>query len=104
LDATAGRIDGIRGNVRFLLQSEGENDVQIELVPFGIDGFDLEDEVPRAAKRFSCEGGGLTDSGRAVWLTPLYVDIGPVGIVFPLCEVLSDHLDGGADDGIGTHD
>lgn len=37
----------------FLLQSEWEKNMQTELVPFGIDFFDLEDEVPGAAQGFS---------------------------------------------------
>lgn len=53
LDATGGRIEGIAGNMWFLLQSEWEKNMQTELVPFGIDFFDLEDEVPGAAQGFS---------------------------------------------------
>jgi hypothetical protein len=102
LDATAGRIDRITGNVGFLLQSEGENYVQTEPVPFGIDFFDLEEEVPGAAKGFSYEGDGLTYGDRAFWLRTFYLDVGPLGIAFPLCEVRPDHLDGGGDDGDGT--
>jgi hypothetical protein len=102
LDATAGRIDGIAGNVWFLLQSEWEKYVQTELVPFGIDLFDLEDEVPGAAKGFSSEGDGLAYRGRAFWLKTFYLDIGPLSIAFPLYEVLPDHLNWGGDDRSGT--
>ena len=50
--------------------------MQAELVSFGIDLFDLEDEVPGAAKGFSCEGDGLAYGGWTCWLTPFYLDIG----------------------------
>jgi hypothetical protein len=49
LDAAGGRIDGIASNVRLLLQSEWENNMQVELVSFGIHRFDLEGEVQGAA-------------------------------------------------------
>ena len=49
LDATGGRVDGIAGDVWFHLQSQWEKSMQAELVSFGIDLFDLEDEVPGAA-------------------------------------------------------
>ncbi len=49
LDAAGGRVDGIAGDVRFLLQSEWENNMQAELVSFGIDLFDLEGEAPITA-------------------------------------------------------
>jgi len=45
VDAAGGRVDGRAGNVRFLLQSQGEENVQADLVAFGIDLFDLEDEA-----------------------------------------------------------
>jgi hypothetical protein len=102
LDATGGRINGIAGNVWFLLQSEREKNMQTEPVPFGIDLFDLEDEAPGAAKGFPSEGDGLAYQGRAFWLNTFYLDIGPLGIAFPLDEVLPDHLDRGGDDGGGT--
>jgi hypothetical protein len=77
--------------------------VQVKLVPFRIDVFDLEDEVPRTAKGFSREVDGLAGSRRAFWLNTFYVDIGPVGIALPVGEVLPDHLDRGRDDGGRTH-
>src|SRR5579863_9625186 len=49
LDPATGRIDGRAGNVCLLLQSEREKSMQAELVSFGIDLFDLEDEAQRAA-------------------------------------------------------
>ena len=63
LDATGGRIDGIARNVWFHLQAQWENSIQAELISFGIDRFDLEDEVQGAAKGFSAEGDGLADGG-----------------------------------------
>jgi hypothetical protein len=63
LDATGGRVDGSAGDVRFLLQSQWEKNVQAELVSFGTDLFDLEDEVQGAAKGFSCEVDGLAYGG-----------------------------------------
>jgi hypothetical protein len=78
--------------------------MQAELVSFGIDLFDLEDEVPGAAKGFSCEVDGLAYGGWTFWLTAFYLDIGrePLGIAFPLYEVLPDHLDRCRDDCGGT--
>jgi hypothetical protein len=102
LDAAGGRIDGIAGDVCFLLQSQWKKSMQAELVSFGIDLFDLEDEVQGAAKRFSYEFDGLAYGGWTFWLTPFYLDIGPLGIVFPLYEVLPDHLDRRRDDCGGT--
>src|SRR6266704_241791 len=63
LDATGGRIAGIAGNVRLLLQSTWKKSMHAELVSFGIDLFDLEDEVPGAAKGFSREVDGLAYGG-----------------------------------------
>ena len=50
--------------------------MQAELVSFGIDLFDLEDEVQGTAKGFSPEGDGLAYGGWTFWLTPFYLDIG----------------------------
>jgi hypothetical protein len=69
--------------------------IDVRLVPFRIEVFDLKDEVLGAAKGFASEGGGLADRGRACWLNMVYLDIGPIGIVFPLGEVLPHHLDRG---------
>ncbi|HXZ03201.1 MAG TPA: hypothetical protein VEH81_00130 [Ktedonobacteraceae bacterium] len=77
--------------------------MQAELVPFGIDLFDLEGEVQGAAKGFSPEGDGLAYGGWTFWLNPFYLDIGPLGIAFPLYEVLPDHIDRGCDGGGGTN-
>ena len=63
LDAAGGRIDRIAGNVWLLLQSQWKKSMQAELVSFGIDLFDLEDEVQGAAKGFSREGDGLACGG-----------------------------------------
>jgi hypothetical protein len=49
LDAAGGRVDGVASNVWFLLQSKWKKNMQSELVSFGIDLFDFEDEVPCAA-------------------------------------------------------
>jgi Tn3 transposase DDE domain len=76
LDATGGRVDVIAGDVWFHLQAQWEKSLQAELVSFGIDLFDLEDEVQGAAKGFSPEGDGLADGGWTLWLTPFYLDIG----------------------------
>ena len=67
--------------------------MQAELVSFGIDLFDLEDEVQGAAKGFSSEVDGLAYGGWTFWLNTFYLDIGPLGIAFPLYEVPPDHLD-----------
>ena len=58
------------------LQAQWEKSMQAELVSFGIDLFDLEDEVQGAAKGFSCEGDGLAYGGWTFWLTPFYLNIG----------------------------
>src|SRR5262249_11050912 len=50
LDAAGGRVDGSAGDMWFLLQSQWKKNMQAELVSFGIDLFDLEDEVPGAAQ------------------------------------------------------
>ncbi len=76
LDATGGRVDGIAGGVHFPLQSQWHENMQAELVSFGIDLFDLEDEVQGAAKGFSSEVDGLAHGGWTFWLTPFYLDIG----------------------------
>jgi hypothetical protein len=103
LDAAGGRIDGIAGNVCLLLQSQWKENVQVELVSFGIDRFNLEDEVQGAAKGFSSEGDGLAYGGWTFWLTTFYLDIGPLEIAFPLDEIPPDHLDRSCDDGGGTN-
>jgi hypothetical protein len=102
LDATGGRVDGSAGDVCFLLQSHWEKNMQVELVSFGIDRFDLEDEVQGAAKGFSSEGDGLAYGGWTFWLKTFYLDIGPLGIPFPSYEVPPDHLDRRRDDCDGT--
>lgn len=68
----------------FLLQAERERHLQPEVVRFGLDVFNLEEEAPGAAKGFSREGDGLADRGRAFWLNTFYPDIGPVGIAVPV--------------------
>ncbi len=103
LYAAGGCIDGSAGDVWFLLQSQREKSMQAELVSFGIDLFDLEDEVQGAAEDFSSEVDGLACGGWTFWLNPLYLGIGPLGIAFPLYEVLPDHLNRGCDDGGGTN-
>ena len=45
LDAAGGRVDGRAGDVCLLLQSQWEKNMQVELVPFGLDRFDLEGEA-----------------------------------------------------------
>ncbi len=45
LDAAAGRVDGRADDAGFLLQSQREKNMQIDLMPVGIDRFDLEDEA-----------------------------------------------------------
>ena len=74
LDATGARVDRIASNVWFHLQAQWEKSIQAELVSFGIDLFDLEDEVQGAAKGFSCEVDGLAYAGWTFWLTPFYLD------------------------------
>jgi hypothetical protein len=102
LDATGGRVDRIASNVWFHLQAQWEKSIQAELVSFGIDRFDLEDEVQGAAKGFSREVDGLASGGWTFWLTTFCLDIGPLGSAFPLYEVLPDQLKWGCDDGGGT--
>jgi len=102
LDAACGRVDGSAGDVRFLLQSQWKKNMHVELVSFGINRFDLEDEVQGATKGFSSEGDGLAYSGWTFWLTTFCLDIGPLGIPFPLNEVPPDHLDRRRDDCDGT--
>jgi len=88
----------------FHLQSQWKKSMQTELAPFGIDLLDLEAEVRGEAQGFSCEGDGLANRGWAFWLTPFYPKraIKPLGIAFPVDEVLPYHLDRGGDDGGGT--
>src|SRR5258708_33757539 len=104
LDAAGGRVDGIAGDVCFPLQSEWGKSMQAELVSFGIDLFDLEDEVQGSAKGFSCEVDGLAYGGWTFWLTPFCLEraIKPLGPAVPLNEDPPDHLDLGCDDGGGT--
>jgi hypothetical protein len=72
LNATGSRVDGIAGDVRFHLKAKWkwEKSMQAELVSFGIDLFDLENEVPGAAQGFSPEVDGLACGGWTFWLTP----------------------------------
>jgi hypothetical protein len=102
LDAAGGRIDGSAGNVWFLLQPKREKNMQVDLVSFVVNRFDLEEEVPGAAKGFSCEGDGLAHGGWTFWLTSFYLGVGPRGVALPLDEVLPDYLNRGGDDGGGT--
>ena len=78
--------------------------MQAELVSFGIDLFDLEDEVQGAAKDFSGEVDGLAYGGWTFWLSSVLPGraIEPLGIAFPLYEVPPDHLDRRRDDCGGT--
>ena len=78
--------------------------MQAELPPFGIDLLDLEEEVRGEAKGFSCEGDSLASGGWAIWFTPFDLEraIKPLGIAFPVDQVLPDHLDWGGYDGGGT--
>jgi hypothetical protein len=93
---------GVQEMCGFICKPSGKKSMQAELVSFGIDLFDLEDEVQGAAKGFSREVNGLAYGGWTFWLTPFYLDIGPLGIAFPLDEVLPDRLDRRSDDGGGT--
>src|SRR5256885_16791441 len=68
LDAAGGRIDGIAGDVCYLLQPEWKKSMRGELVSFGIDLFDLEGELQDAAKGFPSEGDGLGNAGWTFWL------------------------------------
>jgi hypothetical protein len=76
LDAAGGRVDGGAGDVWFHLQAQWKKSMYAELVSFGIDLFDLEDEVQGAAKGFSREGDGLAYGGRTFWLNTFYLEIG----------------------------
>ncbi len=102
LDTAGGRIDGNTGDVRFLLQAQWEDNMQAELVPFGIDFFDLEGEARGEAKGFSGEVDGLACDGRTLGLNPFYPGICPLEIALPLYEVPPDHLDRRGDDCDGT--
>ncbi len=76
--------------------------MQVELVFFGIDRFDLEGEAQGAAKDLATEGDGLAGGGWTFWLNTFWVDIGPVEIAFPLHEVRPDQFDRRRDDCDGT--
>jgi hypothetical protein len=101
-DAAAGRIEGIAGNVCLLLQSQWKKNMPVELVSFGIDRINLEDEVQSAAKDFSSEGDGLACAGWTFRLNTFWLHTAPLGIAFPLYEVPPDHLDWRRDDCDGT--
>jgi hypothetical protein len=88
--------------VGLLLQAQWKENMQAELVSFGIDLFDLEGEVQGAAQGFACEVDGLAGSGGTFGLNTFCLDIGPLGISFPFYEVRPDHLDRRRDDGGGT--
>jgi hypothetical protein len=77
--------------------------MDVELVFFGIDRFNLEEEVQGTAKNSSSEGNGLTYGGWTFWVTTFDLDIGPLEIALPLDEVPPDHLNRGCDDGGGTN-
>lgn len=85
-----------------LLQSEWEEGMHPELAPFGIDLFDREGEAHGTAKGSSSKVHSLTRRCGSCWLDPLYLHIGPLGIAFPLDEMLPNHLDRRGDDGGGT--
>ena len=76
VDAAGGCVNGSAGNMRYLLQSPREKSMQAELVSFGIDLFDCEEEVQGAAKGFSREGDGLAYGGWTFWFTAFYLEIG----------------------------
>jgi hypothetical protein len=78
LDAAGDRVDGSAGDVWFHLKAKWkwEKSMQAELVSFGIDLFDLEDEVPGAAQGFSCEVDGLAYGGWTFWLKTFCLEIG----------------------------
>lgn len=46
LDAASGRINGSAGDVRFHLHAQWQGNVQADLVFFGVDLFDLEEDAP----------------------------------------------------------
>lgn len=102
LDAAGGRVDGRAGDVCLFLQSQWKKCMYVELVSFGIDRFNVEDEVQSAANDFSSERDGLAYGGWTFRLTMFYLDIGPLEIAFPLDEVPPDHVDRGRDDCDGT--
>jgi hypothetical protein len=77
-DAAGGRIDGVAGNMGLLLQPQWKKGMQVELVSFGIDRFDLEGEAQGAAKDLATEGAGLAGGGWTFWLNAFCLDIGPV--------------------------
>jgi hypothetical protein len=78
--------------------------MQAELTPFRVDLLNLEAKARSEAKGFSCEGDGLADRGWAFGLKSFDPKraIKPLGIAFPVDEVLPDHLNRGGDDGSGT--
>ena len=55
LDAAGGRVDGSAGDVWFLLQSKGEKHMQVDLMQYVVDRFDLEEEAPGATQGFPGE-------------------------------------------------
>ncbi len=78
--------------MRLFLQTEGEDNMQAEPVPCGVEPFDLEGEAPVAAKGFPSEVDGLGDSGWTGRVQAFHVDTGTPGIAFPLDEVTPDQL------------
>jgi hypothetical protein len=103
LDAAVGRIDGRADDAGFLLQSQWEKNVQVDLMPVGIDRFDLEDEAQGEAKGFAREVDSLARGSWTGWLNPFWLDIGPPGIALPLHQVPPDYRQRGGDNGGGTN-
>jgi hypothetical protein len=89
LDAAAYRANRCAGDVWFLLKSQGEENMQVELMSCGIDRFDLESH----AQAHSKEVDGLADGSRPFRLQPLNPDTAPLVIAFPFGEVRPHYFD-----------
>lgn len=99
LDAAACRVNGRTDDAWFLLQSQREENMRVELVACVIDRFDLKSEAQSHAR----EVNSLASGSRPFRLRALNPDIGPLGIAFPFCEVRPDDLHRGGDNGEGTN-
>ena len=99
LDAAACRVNGCTDDAWFLLQSQGEENMRVELVVGGIDRFDLESEAQAHAREVNSLPGG----SRPFRLRALDPDTGPPAKAFPFCEVRPDDFHRGGDNGEGTN-
>jgi len=99
LDAAACRVNGRTDDAWFLLQSQREENMPVELVVDRIDRFDLESEAQAPAS----EADSLAGDSKPFRLRALNPDTGPLGKAVPICEVRPDDLHWGVDNGEGTN-